>query len=116
MSGDERWPAEWMRAVLLTSVLRIVAEGETYGYSIARRLEEGGLGTVKGGTLYPLLGRLQDDGLVTASWREGEGGPGRKFFVATPAGREALRERTERWHAFTGRVDALLQTTTEDGR
>lgn len=91
-------------------VLRIVADEETYGYLVARRLEEAGLGTVKGGTLYPILGRLEAEGLVTASWRAGDGGPGRKYFAATPAGREALDERTASWTAFAERASDLLQT------
>ncbi|MBB5789204.1 PadR family transcriptional regulator [Jiangella mangrovi] len=105
---DERWPAEWMRAVLPLSVLSVVADEETYGYVIARRLDDAGFGTVKGGTLYPILGRLEDDGLVTSSWREGDGGPGRKYFTATPAGRAALAERSERWAAFAATTHGLL--------
>lgn len=111
---DERWPAEWMRAVLSLSVLSIVADEETYGYVIARRLDDAGFGTVKGGTLYPILGRLEDDGLVTSSWRQGEGGPGRKYFAVTPAGRAALGERTERWAAFAATTNGLFTTRKAD--
>jgi PadR family transcriptional regulator PadR len=111
---DARWPAEWMRAVLPLCVLSIVAGEETYGYLIARRLGDVGFGTVKGGTLYPILGRLEDDGLVTSSWREGEGGPGRKYFAVTPAGRAALAERSERWAAFAATTHELLTTRRAD--
>ena len=51
---EERWPAEWLRGVLELCVLAVVAEGETYGYAVISRLREAGLGTVKGGTLYPV--------------------------------------------------------------
>ncbi|WP_223881181.1 PadR family transcriptional regulator [Nesterenkonia ebinurensis] len=51
------------------------------------RLEEAGLGRIKGGTLYPILSEYESSGLLTASWQEGEGGPGRKVF-SIPRGDE----------------------------
>jgi PadR family transcriptional regulator, regulatory protein PadR len=104
----ERWPGEWMRGVLSLCVLAVVAEGSTYGYAIAARLHEAGLGTVKGGTLYPILTRLETEGLVTSAWRDGDGGPGRKFFTLTAAGEQALRERADQWRVFTERAAGLL--------
>ena len=97
-----------MRGVLSLCVLRVVADGPTYGYAIAGRLADAGLGAVKGGTLYPILTRLETDGLVTSSWEAGDGGPGRKFFTLTDAGAGALAERTEQWQVFTQRAAALL--------
>lgn len=106
------WPGEWMRGVLTLCVLAVVDEGRTYGYAIAARLAEAGLGTVKGGTLYPILGRLEHDGLVASTWGAGESGPGRKFFEATPLGREHLAERTARWDDFVDRAGSLLHHST----
>jgi PadR family transcriptional regulator PadR len=99
-----------MRGVLSLCVLRVVADGPTYGYAIAGRLADAGLGAVKGGTLYPILTRLETDGLVTSSWEAGDGGPGRKFFHLTEAGGRALAERAEQWQVFTQRAAALLAT------
>lgn len=104
----DKWPPEWMRGVLSLCVLAVVAEGETYGYVIAQRLHAAGLGTVKGGTLYPILTRLEQDGLVTSRWEAGDGGPGRKYFTVTPAGTHALRERADDWTTFTGRATTLI--------
>ena len=106
--ADGGWPTEWLRALLPLCVLAVIAEQETYGYAIAQRLHAGGLGVIKGGTLYPVLNRLEQDGLVTSSWREGVGGPGRKFFAATPAGRAHLAERTTAWTTFTEQAAAVL--------
>ena len=99
-----------MRGVLSLCVLSVVADGETYGYAVAQRLQEAGLGAVKGGTLYPVLARLELDGLLVSSWREGAGGPGRKFFAVTPAGESALTERVADWMTFADRAAALLTT------
>jgi PadR family transcriptional regulator len=106
--SDRQWPGEWMRGVLSLCVLAVVAEGETYGYAVAQRLQAAGLGSVKGGTLYPILTRLEQEGLLTSSWAEGEAGPGRKFFAVTDAGLAALEERSEDWMTFTARATALM--------
>jgi len=105
---DDSWPSDWLRAALPLSVLAVVAEEETYGYAIAQRLREAGLGAIKGGTLYPLLNRLEEEELLRSSWREGVGGPGRKFFAVTAAGRAELARRTTAWHLFTERATDLL--------
>lgn len=99
-----------MRGVLSLCVLAVVAEQETYGYAVAQRLQEAGLGAVRGGTLYPVLTRLEQEGLLRSSWRAGDGGPGRKFFAVTAAGRATLRERSDSWLAFTERAAGLLPT------
>lgn len=111
-TSDEQWPGEWMRGVLSLCVLGVVAEQETYGYAVAQRLAGAGLGTVKGGTLYPVLARLEQEGLLTSSWRGGESGPGRKFFAVTPAGVAALRERAAAWRTFSDRAGDLLDAVT----
>jgi len=103
-----QWPAEWLKGPLTPAVLAIVGEGETYGYLIAQRLALAGLGTVKGGTLYPLLARLEQDGLVSATWREGTGGPGRKYYTITAGGSARLDELRTDWRAFTARVTAII--------
>jgi PadR family transcriptional regulator PadR len=108
--AEERWPGEWMRGVLSLCVLRVVADGPTYGYAIAGRLADAGLGSVKGGTLYPILTRLEAEGLVASSWEAGDGGPGRKFFHLTEDGGQALAERTDQWQVFTQRAAALLSS------
>jgi PadR family transcriptional regulator PadR len=106
--ADDGWPADWLRALLPLCVLGVIAGEDTYGYAIAQRLQSAGMGAVKGGTLYPILGRLEQEGLVTSAWREGAGGPGRKFFAVTEAGRAHLAVRAGAWHAFTERAAGLL--------
>ncbi len=105
---DGRWPAEWLRGVLELCVLAVVADGPTYGYAIAQRLEAAGLGTVKGGTLYPLLARLERDGLVSGNWHAGDGGPGRKYVELTSAGAKELITRSKQWSAFSVTTQALV--------
>ena len=114
MSEEPAWPAQWMRGVLELCVLALVGEGETYGYEIVQRLKLAGFGQVKGGTLYAILLRLEEDGLITSAWRPGAGGPGRKFYTTTDDGQAALRSRRDTWAAFVATTSELL-TAAEIG-
>lgn len=105
------WPAQWLRGVLELCVLALIANGETYGYAIAQELEGAGFGRVKGGTLYPILLRLEEDALVTSHWQDGQGGPGRKFYRVTDDGRVELERRRAHWRDFTVTAEKLLDRT-----
>jgi len=107
MQSEQSWSSEWLRGVLEVCVLRILLDGPSYGYAITQALAEAGLGDVKGGTLYPLLGRLEAAGQVEVEWRPGEAGPGRKFFALTTAGRDHAHEIASRWAQFTTTTRAL---------
>lgn len=104
------WPADWLRGALGVCVLHVVAGGPTYGYAIASALAEAGLGVIKGGTLYPLLARLEEAGLVTVEWRAGDGGPGRKFYALTDAGRAEHDRQTSDWRAFVQTTTTFIST------
>lgn len=106
------WPGDWLRGVLGVCVLHALADGPTYGYALAVRLAEGGLGTIKGGTLYPLLARFEQAGLVDVEWRAGEGGPGRKYYRLTDAGRAELATSSGQWRSFAATTSTFLTTTT----
>ncbi|MEV4754992.1 PadR family transcriptional regulator [Micromonospora sp. NPDC049559] len=107
MDAERR--AQWLRGVLDLAVLALLARGESYGYELSQALKASGLGTVQGGTLYPVLLRLQRAGLVNAHWREGASGPARKYYRISAAGSEALRAAATDWTAFAGSVGAILR-------
>ncbi|MDR2380753.1 MAG: PadR family transcriptional regulator [Bifidobacteriaceae bacterium] len=111
----EEWPAEWLRGALELAVLGAAARGTTYGYQLASRLADGGIGQIKGGTLYPLLGRLERDGLLEAHWGPGDGGPGRKYYDLTAAGADRLATLAETWRRFAARICDLTEGTTDNG-
>jgi len=90
-----------MRAVLGVLTLRALEQGPSYGYAIITDLEASGMGTVKGGTLYPLLSRFESAGFVAVEWRPGEAGPGRKYFSLTELGRRELERMRDEWARFT---------------
>ena len=105
---EAQWPTEWLRGVLEVCVLAVIDRGPTYGYAISAELAAAGLGDLKGGTLYPLLGRCEQAGWVAVGWRVGESGPGRKYYTLAPSGRTELRGRASRWHEFVDVTGSLL--------
>lgn len=106
---EPNWPPSWTRAALELCALSAVGEaGTTHGYQVARRMQNAGLGDIKGGTLYPVLSRLEEQGLTRTWWVEGAGGPGRKLIAITSEGERELAARTAQWRDWSGRVDRLL--------
>lgn len=84
-------------------VLAILAEGASYGYAILKRVSElsGGELEWTDGMLYPVLHRLERDGLVKASWGESESGRRRKYYQLTKAGAAELEAQKKQWQIVT---------------
>jgi len=93
-------------------VLGILAEGESYGYAILKRVGElsGGRMQWTDGMLYPLLHRLERLGHVEASWGVSDVGRRRKHYAITAAGREALAERQHQWGVVADALKQVWQT------
>lgn len=109
MSAVPERQAQWLRGVLDLAVLATLdRDGTAYGYVLLQALDRAGIPDLKGGTLYPLLGRLEADALVTSEWRTGQSGPARKYFTITPAGRGVLAEGAAGWREFAARIAAIL--------
>jgi PadR family transcriptional regulator, regulatory protein PadR len=88
-------------------VLAILAEGDSYGYAIIKRVQELSKGHLEwtDGMLYPVLHRLERLGYVKARWEAAETGRRRKYYRITPQGRAQLAEDRKQWQA----VDATLR-------
>ncbi|MFC8508931.1 PadR family transcriptional regulator [Streptomyces sp. NPDC057411] len=108
MAADRR--SSWLKGVLDLLVLSCLTDGESYGYEIAKALAEAGLGEIKGGTLYPVLNRLEEAGLVEAEFRAAERGPGRRYYRLTQPGRVHLATEGEAWTRFHRAVGTKLHT------
>lgn len=107
---DEPWPSEWIRAIAWICVLQVIADlGSAHGYAIGDELHRRGLGTLKGGTLYPMLRRSERDGLLAAQWQDGESGPGRRVYRLTAQGRIELARTVEQWSEFTAVTNQMLK-------
>lgn len=84
-------------------VLSILAEGESYGYALIQKVRElsGDKLDWSEGMLYPVLHRLEEQGLIKASWKEGETGRKRKYYSITAAGRRETVSQKEQWEAVS---------------
>jgi DNA-binding PadR family transcriptional regulator len=84
-------------------VLALLAEGESYGYAILKRVRalSGGELEWTDGMLYPLLHRLRRLGYVTTEWRTSPEGRRRKYYAITEQGRAALADQQRQWVAVT---------------
>ena len=84
-------------------VLAILAEGESYGYAILKRVRALSAGELQwtDGMLYPLLHRLSRLGYVTTEWRTPPEGRRRRYYMLTDDGRDALADQRRQWETVT---------------
>ena len=96
---------ELRRGVIVLAVLSQL-ENEQYGYSLIKLLAERGL-EVDQGTLYPLLRRLESQGLLESNWRVEDARP-RRYYVISRAGRELLPRIKNEWNSLAGMLGNML--------
>ena len=97
------------KGVLEMCVLALLSRGDNYAYDIASRMADAvGMGE---GTIYPLMRRMQNDGLVDTRLVESNSGPPRKYYRLTSTGRAAYAAQKREWRAFTDAVNQLLGET-----
>ncbi len=109
---EDKFSQQLKKGVLEMLVLELICAGPTYGYELLSRLKEGSGGqfVLKEGTLYPILYRLEDDGLIRSRWQQGEGRTApKKMYETTEAGREENLRRRAVWDHFVGTVNGFYQ-------
>ena len=103
----ENAKAQMRKGTLEFCILLIVGKGEAYSSEILATLKEHDLIVVEG-TLYPLLSRMKNAGLVSYEWRESKSGPPRKYYALTKKGRTALDDLISSWHSLSQCISSLL--------
>lgn len=80
-------------------MLSILAGGESYGYRIVQRIHDLSAGRIQwsDGTLYPVLHRLETEGLISSMWRMSDAGRRRKYYCITDKGRRVLEIEKRNW-------------------
>ena len=96
---------ELRRGVLVLAVLSRLRDAQ-YGYSLKRALADQGL-EIDEGTLYPLLRRLESQGLLTSDWRVEDGRP-RRYYALSAAGQHLYTTLAGTWRSLVGAMDRLL--------
>lgn len=101
----ENLKAQMRKGVLELCVLMLMSKNEVYASDIINKLRQADLLVVEG-TLYPLLTRLKNDGLLEYKWIESTLGPPRKYYSLTPKGKQILQQAVGEWEQLVTSVTA----------
>lgn len=106
----ENTKVQMRKGILEFCILGIISEGEVYASDILEELKTANLLVVEG-TVYPLLTRLKNAGLLTYVWKESTSGPPRKYFTLTGQGKAAITELTQTWKELESAVQKTTQSS-----
>ena len=108
--NTEKQKAQMRKGVLELCILSIISDTDAYASDIIEKLKESQLIVVEG-TLYPLLSRLKNDGLLTYRWEESKSGPPRKYYMITEIGKRVLQELKGSWNDLVSSVSITTGIT-----
>ena len=94
------------KGLLEYCILSIISRSEAYASDILETLKNAELLVVEG-TLYPLLTRMKNEGLLSYRWQESTGGPPRKYYTMTPEGEQLLAQLNEEWQSICQAVNQI---------
>ncbi|WP_313798992.1 PadR family transcriptional regulator [Cytobacillus sp.] len=104
---------QMLKGIIDGCLLAIIQGKECYGYEMAERLSEYGFCAVSEGTIYPLLMRMQREGLVTSVRKNSTAGPKRKYYSLTEKGNQALEDFLSRWSQLEKSVNRIIRQETK---
>lgn len=96
-----------LKGVLDGCVLQIISQKEIYGYELIQELKKSGFSTIVGGTVYPLLQKLEKNGYISGQMKPSQDGPDRKYFYLTAEGQIYLHDFWEQWSDLVEKVGNL---------
>ena len=108
-NSNENVRAQMRKGVLEYCILCILSRKEAYASSILEELKTANMLVVEG-TLYPLLIRQKNQGLLSYRWEESPQGPPRKYYVITDKGRAQLAEMDAAWQEMVQSIETLKQS------
>lgn len=102
----ENTQAQMRKGVLEFCILSTLSKGDAYPTEIIEKMKDAKLMVVEG-TLYPLLTRLKNMGLLSYRWEESPSGPPRKYYKLTPVGKQFLKELESTWSELVESVNKI---------
>ena len=115
MVAQDRLVAQMRRGTLEYCVLALLRSDRRYGFDIVRTLGRADGMVTSEGTIYPLLTRLRNEGLIASTWEQSRSGPPRRYYRLTAKGEKALDAFVGEWRRFRDVVDDLLQGGSDEG-
>ena len=103
----DNWMTQLRKGLLELAVLNTIAAGPLYGYDIVRRLSDVDHLVITEGTVYPILSRLKNSGLVETYIEESQEGPARKYYRLTTRGRDDLHRMNQHWDSLHHAIGGL---------
>ena len=110
----ENTQVQMRKGILEFCILHIISRGEVYASDMLEELTAARIMVVEG-TLYPLLTRLKNAGLVEYKWVESTSGPPRKYYTLTQAGRDFLLELQQTWDELVGSTNQIIYKNGANG-
>ena len=101
--------SQLLKGILDGCVLSVIEKEPIYGYELSKKLQAAGLQDVSEGTIYPVLLRLQKNGLIRGEMQPSVSGPNRKYYFLTESGRETLAAIALEWEQVVVPVNVLLK-------
>jgi PadR family transcriptional regulator PadR len=105
----ENTKTQMRKGILDYCILAILNDGEAYSTDVIQQLKEAKMIVVEG-TVYPLLTRLKNAGVLQYKWEESTSGPPRKYYTLTPTGKEILAELDGTWNELKTAVNKLTKS------
>lgn len=100
--------SQMRKGLLEYCILSIISRDEAYASDILDTLKEAQLVVVEG-TVYPLLTRMKNEGLLSYRWQESTGGPPRKYYALTDEGRKLLSQLDSEWQSICQAINKVTQ-------
>jgi DNA-binding PadR family transcriptional regulator len=103
--------SDMLRGHTETVILKILVQGDSYGYEITKKIGEdsGGMVDIKDATIYTAFRRMEKDGLVEAYWKDVDiGGARRRYYKVTEVGRKVYGEKLAEWQRIRNVLDKLI--------
>lgn len=112
--GSRMYDRELVKGSTSLLLLHLVSKRPMYGYEMAKEMEKKSNRelTIKEGTLYPALHKLEQKGFIESFWQQQTGMPARKYYRVTAEGEALLREKKREWRSFVSVIDRVLGEST----
>src|SRR3990172_859119 len=112
-TGQDR-STQLLHGVLDMCLMSIIDEEASYGYEMVKKLRDRGLDLASEGSIYPLLSRLQKQGMIESYLVQSSEGPARKYYRMSNRGRSSLAQWRNDWTRFPDAVDGVLNGSDHD--
>jgi PadR family transcriptional regulator, regulatory protein PadR len=108
-SQDGKWEAQLRKGCLELAILASLSRGKLYGLEILRVLQDEAQLLLAEGTVYPILSRLKQEGLLESEWVEADAGHPRKYYWLTDAGRRQAESMARSWASFAANLTRTVE-------